>query len=214
MTIWWISVLLYFSRESEQQAIESPETMAYRDHLYFRTYKADRNGWRGPISTVVQHVNKTNLSISNANAHHTNGSDSDLGDRLSWDLIFKNNTFVETLRTTPDLPLWIFIVVSICLGIVFNLLVLRSILRTKCNGTAIHRPSDFSYYFFLLSFLLWRCKVVSIGIGIVIFALCVHSAIVFGRLCWTEMQLEIHYYFFGEAEIESCGASVLRIWNY
>lgn len=109
---------------------QSAGVMAQREHLLFRTYKVDRNDWTGPISSV-RHVNVNN----NHNTSNINGSDSNLGYTLSWDL-FKNITFVETIRTTPDLQLWMFIVVSICLGIAFNLLVLRSILRTKCNGMA------------------------------------------------------------------------------
>lgn len=106
-------------------ALSQSLDMNQREHLLFRTYKADRAEWTGPVVTV-QHVN---------NNSRNNDTDINFGDRLSWDL-FKNITFVETIRTTPDLQLWIFIVVSICLGIAFNLLVLRSIFRAKCNGTA------------------------------------------------------------------------------
>lgn len=125
---------VYFSRELVQQrivqqfscaALSQSLDMNQREHLLFRTYKADRADWTGPVVTV-HHAN---------NNSRNNDTGINFGDRLSWDL-FKNITFVETIRTTPDLQLWIFIVVSICLGIAFNLLVLRSIFRAKCNGTA------------------------------------------------------------------------------
>lgn len=160
MTIWWISasnLVLFVFRVNSSSSSSSivglapqlgsaemphaPEAMsAQREHLLFRTYKVDRNDWTGPISTV-HHVN----NVNNQNNSNNNGSHSDLGTTLPWDSLFKNITFVETIRTTPDLQLWIFIVAAICLGIVFNLLVLRSILRAKCNGMA--SPMWFNSFF-------------------------------------------------------------------
>lgn len=40
----------------------------------------------------------------------------------------------DEIKTTEDLILWCVIVISICVGIILNLLVIRSILRIKCNG--------------------------------------------------------------------------------
>lgn len=40
----------------------------------------------------------------------------------------------DEIKTTEDLVLWIFIVISIGVGLLLNLLVIRSILRIKCNG--------------------------------------------------------------------------------
>lgn len=41
---------------------------------------------------------------------------------------------INDIQTTDGLVLWTFIAVSIVLGFIFNALVLRSILRIKCNG--------------------------------------------------------------------------------
>lgn len=41
---------------------------------------------------------------------------------------------IDDIQTTNGLVLWTFVAVSIVLGFVFNALVLRSILRIKCNG--------------------------------------------------------------------------------
>lgn len=40
----------------------------------------------------------------------------------------------DEIKTTEDLILWCVIVISICVGLILNLLVIRSILRIKCNG--------------------------------------------------------------------------------
>lgn len=45
-----------------------------------------------------------------------------------------NITFIDEFRTTPDLPLWSYIVFTIFFGLLFNLSIVRSILRTKRNG--------------------------------------------------------------------------------
>lgn len=48
---------------------------------------------------------------------------------------FVNNIFgaIETIET-EDLILWIFVLVLICLGVLLNLLVMRSMLAIKFNG--------------------------------------------------------------------------------
>lgn len=40
----------------------------------------------------------------------------------------------DEIKTTEDLILWSVIVISMCVGLMLNLLVIRSILRIKCNG--------------------------------------------------------------------------------
>lgn len=48
---------------------------------------------------------------------------------------FKNITSgVNGYLSIPDLDLWIYVVVSVFFGLLFNLLVLRSILRMRSNG--------------------------------------------------------------------------------
>lgn len=48
---------------------------------------------------------------------------------------FKNiSSGVNDYLSIPDLDLWIYVVVSVFFGLLFNLLVLRSILRMRSNG--------------------------------------------------------------------------------
>lgn len=51
---------------------------------------------------------------------------------------FKNITNgVNDYLSTPDMDLWIYVFVSVFFGLLFNLLVLRSILRMRSNGESI-----------------------------------------------------------------------------
>lgn len=46
----------------------------------------------------------------------------------------------DSFHTTEDLILWIIVVISIAVGFLLNLLVIRSILRVKCNGKCRIKP--------------------------------------------------------------------------
>lgn len=56
-----------------------------------------------------------------------------------------NNIFgaIETIET-EDLILWIFVLVLICLGVLLNLLVMRSMLAIKFNGKCLE--SSLKYF--------------------------------------------------------------------
>lgn len=56
-------------------------------------------------------------------------------------------TFIESLRTLPDLSLWIYIVFSIFFGILLNLLVLFSAIRIKFNGKSYIKKRKIKKYF-------------------------------------------------------------------
>lgn len=54
----------------------------------------------------------------------------------------------DDIKTTEDLILWSVIVITICVGLLLNLLVMRSILRIKCNGLySTHSQIVFSSHF-------------------------------------------------------------------